>query len=118
MVLRGGYVRTAGCAMHNDVTEDIAARIRAFLDAHHVMSLATLGPDGVHAANLFYACDGFSLLWLSDPQSRHSRELEAESSVSATVALPVRSIEPVPPYVTFVPTFCVRFWPASGETTA
>jgi hypothetical protein len=34
-----------------------AARIAAFLDAHHVMSLATSGRDGPHAASLFYALE-------------------------------------------------------------
>jgi uncharacterized protein YhbP (UPF0306 family) len=65
---------------------ETAARIAAFLDAHHVMSLATCGGDGPHAANVFYARDGFALLWLSDPASRHSIELESEPRVAATVA--------------------------------
>jgi uncharacterized protein YhbP (UPF0306 family) len=65
---------------------ETASRIAAFLDAHHVMSLATTGPQGPHAANLFYARDGFALLWVSDPRSRHSAELEADPRVAATVA--------------------------------
>jgi uncharacterized protein len=68
------------------MSDDVAARIAAFLDAHHVMSLASCGPEGPHAANLFYARDGFSLLWVSDRRSRHSAELEAEPRVAATVA--------------------------------
>jgi uncharacterized protein YhbP (UPF0306 family) len=68
------------------MSEDTAARITAFLDAHHVMSLATCGPLGPHAANLFYARDGFSLLWVSDPEARHSVALETNPQVSATVA--------------------------------
>jgi uncharacterized protein YhbP (UPF0306 family) len=65
---------------------DTAARIAAFLDAHHVMSLATSGAHGPHAANLFYARDAFALLWVSDPQTRHSMELDADPRVAATVA--------------------------------
>ena len=65
---------------------DLADRIAEFLDAHHVMSLATCGPHGPHAANVFYARDGFSLLWVSDPQSRHSRNIEINPQVSATIA--------------------------------
>jgi uncharacterized protein YhbP (UPF0306 family) len=65
---------------------ETAARIMAFLDAHHVMSLATVGAQGPHAANLFYARDGFTLLWVSDPRTRHSLELGADPRVAATVA--------------------------------
>ena len=65
---------------------ETSTRIAAFLDAHHVMSLATCGPQGPHAANLFYARDGFVLLWISDPNSRHSVELKANSRVTATIA--------------------------------
>jgi uncharacterized protein YhbP (UPF0306 family) len=71
---------------HRTVAEDQAERIAAFLDAHHVMSLATCGPNGPHAANLFYARDGFALLWVSDRASRHSAELEADGRVAATIA--------------------------------
>ena len=68
------------------MADELAERIAAFLDAHHVMSLATLGPDGPHAANLFYARDGFTLFWVSDRTSRHSAELEADSRVAATIS--------------------------------
>jgi len=71
---------------------DIAARITAFLDTHHVMSLATCGP---HAANLFYARDGLSLLWVSDPQTRHSVALESNPHVSATVAPDYRDFDEI-----------------------
>ena len=64
----------------------IAARILAFLDEHHVMSLATCGGEGPHAANVFYVRDGLALLWVSDPMSRHSVELAADPRVAATVA--------------------------------
>lgn len=69
-----------------DQTSEVAERIARFLDANHVMSLATAGATGPHAASLFYARDGFGLVWVSDPNSRHSRDLEADASVSATVA--------------------------------
>jgi hypothetical protein len=68
------------------VADELAERIAALLDTHHVLSLATLGPDGPHAANLFYARDGFALFWVSDPTSRHSVELEAGGAVAATIA--------------------------------
>jgi len=65
---------------------ELRAEILAFLDAHTVMSLATSGEDGGHACSLMYARDGFSLLWVSDPETRHSRELEARPRCAATVA--------------------------------
>ena len=66
--------------------DDLAHRIAEFLDAHHVMSLATFGPGGPHAVNLFYARDGFSLLWVSDRESTHSTNIGTNPQVSATIA--------------------------------
>ena len=68
------------------MTADSADRIAAFLDTHHVASLATCGPQGAHAANVFYVRDGFALLWVSDPNSRHSANLEIDGRAAATVA--------------------------------
>ncbi|HSM18914.1 MAG TPA: pyridoxamine 5'-phosphate oxidase family protein, partial [Hyphomicrobiales bacterium] len=65
---------------------ELRAEILAFLDAHTVMSLATSGADGGHAASLMYARDGLALYWVSDPESRHSREIEADPRVAATIA--------------------------------
>jgi len=63
-----------------------AARIAAFLDAHHVMSVATCGPNGPHAASLFYARDGFDLIWVSDPKSEHSRHVAERARIAVTIA--------------------------------
>lgn len=68
------------------MADTLAERIAAFLDANHVMSLATIGPQGPHVASLFYARDGFALLWVSDRTSRHSVELGADTRVEATIA--------------------------------
>jgi len=65
---------------------DLASRIGAFLDTQHVMSLATLGPSGPHAANVFYARDGLALVWVSEPGTQHSHNLVAAPQVAATVA--------------------------------
>jgi uncharacterized protein YhbP (UPF0306 family) len=74
---------------------DIAARITAFLEAHHVMSLATWGPRGPHATNVFYARDGFSLLWVSERQTRHSQMLEVNPQVAATIAPDYRDFDEI-----------------------
>jgi uncharacterized protein len=68
------------------MTIELGQRIEAFLAAHHVMSLATLGAGGPHATSLFYACDGLAPVWVSDPDTQHSREIEADPRVAATVA--------------------------------
>jgi uncharacterized protein YhbP (UPF0306 family) len=65
---------------------ELSRRIGTFLAAHHVMSLATLGPNGPHATSLFYACDGLALLWVSDSDAQHSRAIAADPRVAATVA--------------------------------
>jgi uncharacterized protein YhbP (UPF0306 family) len=65
---------------------ETATRIRALMDAHHVMSLATCGHGGPHAAHLFYVRDGFALIWVSDPKSRHSTDIEDDAAVAATIA--------------------------------
>ena len=75
--------------------DGLAARIASFLDAHHVMSLATIGQDGPHAANLFYVRDGLALIWVSDPTSRHSIHIEARPDVAATVAPDFRDFQEI-----------------------
>ena len=75
--------------------DDLADRIAEFLDAHHVMSLATCGPHGPHAANVFYARDGLSLLWVSDRQSTHSTNIGINPQVSATVAPDYRDFDEI-----------------------
>lgn len=72
--------------MNNDRRE-VSRQIAALLDTHHVMSLATVCSDGPHAANLFYARDGFDLLWLSESSSRHSMAVETDARVAATIAM-------------------------------
>lgn len=68
------------------VTSKLTHEITTFLAAHHVLSLATLCSSAPYAVNLFYACDGLALLWLSDPETKHSRALEINNQVAATVA--------------------------------
>lgn len=69
---------------HGD--DDLMTRIGIFLDQNYIMSLATLGPSGIHAANLLYARDNLSLIWVSEPETRHSQNLESYRHVAATVA--------------------------------
>lgn len=56
-----------------------------YLHDHNVMTLATHGPQGLWAAAVYYVNDGFTLYFLSSPESRHSRNLAADPVVSATI---------------------------------
>lgn len=62
-------------------------QVKAFLDAHNTMTLATIGPSGEpQAAAVFYAADEqLSLYFLSSPSSRHSQNLMHDARVAATV---------------------------------
>jgi len=64
----------------------LVTEIEAFLGTHHVFTLATRAGDSAHAASLMYAHEDFVLYWVSDPDTRHSREVEAHAEVAATVA--------------------------------
>jgi uncharacterized protein YhbP (UPF0306 family) len=61
--------------------------IRAFLETHSTLALATQSADGSpQIAPLFYVSDDqLNLYWLSSPNSRHSVNLVARPAVSAAV---------------------------------
>jgi uncharacterized protein len=59
--------------------------VRAYLQAHHVVTLATLSDARPWAAAVFYVNEGCALYWLSAPTSRHSVELARNPQVAATV---------------------------------
>jgi uncharacterized protein len=83
--------RGGGCSALNAMTgaagtrTALRRRIVSFLEAHHVMTLATSGPAGPWAAAVFYASDGLMLYFVSAATSRHCRDLEASGRVAATV---------------------------------
>ena len=66
---------------------ELRLRLLAFLHHHDTISLATIGPVGEpQAAAVFYVADsGLDLYFLSDPQSRHGRNLAREPRVAATI---------------------------------
>jgi uncharacterized protein YhbP (UPF0306 family) len=76
-------VTRSGSAIDNAALRD---EIRAFLLAHHVVSLATIVDGAAHAASVMFAAEDLSLYWTSDPGSRHSLAIERNSRVAATVA--------------------------------
>lgn len=62
--------------------------ILGYLQQHRVLHLATSGAEGPHSAPLFYALVGarLELTWISDPDTLHTRQLEASPLVSASVS--------------------------------
>ena len=67
-------------------SDALRSEILAFLAAHNVIHLATVADGLPHVASLFYVNDGFTLYWVSDPATRHSREVASSPRVAATVA--------------------------------
>jgi uncharacterized protein YhbP (UPF0306 family) len=60
-------------------------RVLEQLAEHHVLTLATAGPEGPWAAAVFYAHDGLTLYFLSSPNSRHSLNIADGAEVAATI---------------------------------
>jgi uncharacterized protein len=60
-------------------------RALAYLANHHVMTLATQGPEGVWAAAVFYVNEGFEFYFLSAGHTRHARNMAGSDRVAATI---------------------------------
>ena len=65
--------------------QGLRERVQRYLREHHVMTLASHGDEGVWAAAVFYANDGFAIYFLSSPTSRHGSNLAGNPRVSAAV---------------------------------
>jgi uncharacterized protein YhbP (UPF0306 family) len=57
----------------------------AYLQQHQVMTLATNGPEGLWAAAVFYASDGFDLYFLSASHTRHAQNIASSPRIAATI---------------------------------
>ncbi|WP_433061352.1 pyridoxamine 5'-phosphate oxidase family protein [Dactylosporangium sp. CS-033363] len=66
---------------------DLTAYARGMLDENRYVVLGTADGDGVPwVSPVFYALDGYSrVLWLSDPETRHSRNVAVQPRVSLVV---------------------------------
>jgi hypothetical protein len=71
----------------SQASEGIELRRRSldYLTAHHTVSLATQGPQGLWAATVFYASLDFALYFLSEPKTRHAQNVAANPAIAATV---------------------------------
>lgn len=65
--------------------DEAAARALDYLVGHHVMTLATNGLEGLWAAAVFYAGDGYRLYFLSAGHTRHARNIAVDPRVAATI---------------------------------
>lgn len=57
----------------------------AVVAACRVVTLATRGPEGPWAAPVFYAPEGFDLVFVSSPRSRHAVHLAADPRCAAAI---------------------------------
>jgi uncharacterized protein YhbP (UPF0306 family) len=56
-----------------------------YLKEHYTMTIATARDETPWAAAVFYANDGFTLYFLSDPDSHHSKNIAQNPEVGVTV---------------------------------
>ena len=68
------------------MTDSARDAVRRLLERFSTATLATAGPAGPWAAAVFFASDAeLRLYFVSDPNTRHGRDLAADPRVSATV---------------------------------
>ncbi len=65
--------------------EGLKQTILSYIKQHNTVTIATLDATSLWATALFYANDGFTLYFLSDPKTRHGRNLVEHPSVAATI---------------------------------
>jgi len=63
----------------------IRETVLKYLAEHYTMTIATAKGKVPWAAAVFYANDGFTLYFLSDPESRHSKDIMENPVVGITV---------------------------------
>jgi uncharacterized protein YhbP (UPF0306 family) len=68
-----------------DRNAELRELAQRYLAEHHTVSLATSGSEGLWATTVFYACDGFTLYYMSEPHTRHARNVAASPQLAATV---------------------------------
>ncbi len=77
------------------MTEDISRYVQEVLEKGYLMSLATVDTAGPWVADVVYVHkEDFSLYWGSHILSRHSRALERNALVAASITLTQRAGEP------------------------
>jgi uncharacterized protein YhbP (UPF0306 family) len=72
-------------ALGEQKSDEIRRQTLAYLEGHTVMTLATVGPEGLWAAAVFYVNDNFDLIFLSAGHTRHGQNLAANPQAAATI---------------------------------
>lgn len=67
------------------VNESDVARVLQYLEGHHVMSVATTGPQGIWNTAVFYASRQFDLFFVSPPDTLHCRNIGQTPQVAVTI---------------------------------
>ncbi len=71
--------------MQKTASPKLKETVLKYLKEHYTMTIATARDDSPWAAAVFYANDGFALYFLSDPESRHSKDIAENRVVAVTV---------------------------------
>lgn len=71
--------------MNSSEEADIRQAALEYLESHHVMTLATCGEKAPWAAAVFYASEGFNLVFLSAGHTRHIQDLKHRPRVAAAI---------------------------------
>lgn len=64
---------------------DPRQRALAYLNSHHVMTLATVGEGLPWAAAVFYVNEGFDIFFLSASHTRHARHLATQPRAAGAI---------------------------------
>lgn len=67
------------------MVESVRAAALAYLQTHQVMTLATVGDEGVWATAVFYASRDFDLAFLSAGHTRHAQNFQRRSHIAAAI---------------------------------
>ncbi len=70
------------------------SKITKFISKHHVLTLATMGEEGVYCANAFYAFDeqGAALIFTTDISTRHGAQMAVNPRVAASIVLETKVV--------------------------
>jgi len=60
-------------------------RVATLLQTNRIMTLACSDGNGLWTAPVFYSQDGFDLIWVSSPNSRHSKAFASHPAVAASI---------------------------------
>lgn len=67
------------------MTAQLMREVKAYLENHYVMTLATAGEDGPWASAVFYVNWDFNLYFFTETNTRHGRNLAANPLVGVAI---------------------------------